>query len=84
MPRVGFLVSTIEEYREYYKISGKEAFILFKKYGIATYILKEGNWAMQHIGLDPEYIHDMIKRKQAEEKARHVAKKSRKKRNKHL
>ena len=79
MSREEFLVSTIEQYREYYKISGKEAFILFKKYGIARFILKEGNWALQHIGLEPEYIHNIIKRKQAEEKARQDAKNGRKK-----
>lgn len=79
MTREEFLVSTIEDYREYYNISGKEAFILFKKYGIARYIIKNGDWAMQHIGLEPEHIHDMIKCRQEKEKARQTAKKDRKK-----
>ena len=78
MSREEFLVSTIEHYREYYKISGKEAFILFKKYGIARFILKEGNWALQHIGLEPEYIHRIIQREQEKEKARQSAKNGRK------
>lgn len=55
------LISTIETYKEKYKISGKEAYDLFEKSGAAKLILRNYEY-YNHVWEGDKDAHDMIKK----------------------